>query len=178
MRYRVCKPNSVAMLPSLTVIPLGRSLLNGSSDLPESCGVLQAFKPAAEILRLQGVEGSLALAHRAGTHGVFSRAPQRLAPASPSRRVEQNGSHRRSPRALPFLPYLVLLRVGFAMPRALLPGRCALTAPFHPYRNSRTSQARRACACFAFASGSKWIGLRRSLICGGIFSVALSVKWA
>ena len=31
------------------------------------------------------------------------------------------------------LPYLVLLRVGFAMPRALLPGRCALTAPFHPY---------------------------------------------
>ena len=31
------------------------------------------------------------------------------------------------------LPYLVLLRVGFALPRALLPGRCALTAPFHPY---------------------------------------------
>jgi len=77
-----------------------------------------------------------------------------------------------------FLPYLVLLRVGFAMPRALLPGRCALTAPFHPYRTSRTSQASRACACFAFASGSKRIGLRRSLICGGIFSVALSVKWA
>src|SRR5260370_18240861 len=31
------------------------------------------------------------------------------------------------------LPYLVLLRVGFAMPRPLLRGRCALTAPFHPY---------------------------------------------
>ena len=31
-------------------------------------------------------------------------------------------------------PCLVLLRVGFAM-RSLLPGtRCALTAPFHPYR--------------------------------------------
>src|ERR1700745_2131137 len=29
--------------------------------------------------------------------------------------------------------YLVLLRVGFAMPAALLPRRCALTAPFHPY---------------------------------------------
>jgi len=41
----------------------------------------------------------------------------------PSRRV--------CPKALP--PYLVLLRVGFAMPRTLLPGRCALTAPFHPY---------------------------------------------
>jgi hypothetical protein len=30
-------------------------------------------------------------------------------------------------------PYLVLLRVGFAMPAALLTRRCALTAPFHPY---------------------------------------------
>jgi hypothetical protein len=48
---------------TVTVIPLGRSSLNGSSDLPGS------------------------LAHRAGTHGVFSRAPQRLAPASPSRSV-------------------------------------------------------------------------------------------
>ena len=30
-------------------------------------------------------------------------------------------------------PYLVLLRVGFAMPAPLLKRRCALTAPFHPY---------------------------------------------
>jgi len=35
--------------------------------------------------------------------------------------------------ALP--PYLVLLRVGFALPASLLPRRCALTAPFHPYLN-------------------------------------------
>ena len=34
-------------------------------------------------------------------------------------------------RKLP--PYLVLLRVGFALPAALLLRRCALTAPFHPY---------------------------------------------
>jgi hypothetical protein len=33
--------------------------------------------------------------------------------------------------------YLTLLRVGFAMP-SLLPGtRCALTAPFHPYLETR-----------------------------------------
>ena len=32
-----------------------------------------------------------------------------------------------------FPPYLVLLRVGFALPAALLARRCALTAPFHPY---------------------------------------------
>ena len=31
-------------------------------------------------------------------------------------------------------PYLVLLRVGFAEPRLLPAARCALTAPFHPYR--------------------------------------------
>ena len=30
-------------------------------------------------------------------------------------------------------PYLVLLRVGFALPATLLPRRYALTAPFHPY---------------------------------------------
>ena len=30
--------------------------------------------------------------------------------------------------------YLVLLRVGFTMPPTLQPKRCALTAPFHPYR--------------------------------------------
>src|SRR5215510_4370762 len=49
----------------------------------------------------------------------------------------------------PLLPYLVLLRVGFSLPAELLLPRCALTAPFHPYR--------------AFPRG-------------GIFSVALSVS--
>ncbi len=35
------------------------------------------------------------------------------------------------------LPYLIFLRVGFAVPD-LSPGpRCALTAPFHPYRSPR-----------------------------------------
>jgi hypothetical protein len=33
--------------------------------------------------------------------------------------------------------YLVLLRVWFALPAALLPRRCALTAPFHPYPHSK-----------------------------------------
>ena len=33
--------------------------------------------------------------------------------------------------------YLVLLRVGFTLPRSLPTARCALTAPFHPYRQSR-----------------------------------------
>ena len=37
------------------------------------------------------------------------------------------------PRRTRVPPYLVLLRVGFALPAALLRRRCALTAPFHPY---------------------------------------------
>jgi len=45
-------------------------------------------------------------------------------------------------------PYLVLLRVGFAVPRALLRGRCALTAPFHPYPGFL--RPRRYVLCCAF----------------------------
>ena len=47
-------------------------------------------------------------------------------------------------------PYLVLLRVGFTLPPALPSARCALTAPFHPYRSAKADR-------------------------GGIFSVALAV---
>jgi len=49
--------------------------------------------------------------------------------------------------------YLVLLRVGFALPRLLPSARCALTAPFHPYLTKKT-------------------------LSGGIVSVALSLKTA
>jgi len=52
-------------------------------------------------------------------------------------------------------PYSVLLPVGFAVPLALPQARCALTAPFHPYR----SHARHS-------------GARGN---GGLFSVALSL---
>ena len=48
------------------------------------------------------------------------------------------------------LPYLALLRVGFTLPLLLPAARCALTAPFHPYRSARADR-------------------------GGMFSVALSV---
>jgi hypothetical protein len=43
------------------------------------------------------------------------------------------------PAGLP--PYLVLLRVGFTLPAALLQRRCALTAPFHPYLASSVDPA-------------------------------------
>ena len=42
-------------------------------------------------------------------------------------------AHRRLERSGEIPAYLVLLRVGFTLPRPLLSARCALTAPFHPY---------------------------------------------
>ena len=53
-----------------------------------------------------------------------------------------------SPAELP--PYLVLLRVGFAMPAALLRRRCALTAPFHPYPAVVVTTAGRYIFCGTF----------------------------
>src|ERR1700683_3894310 len=60
-----------------------------------------------------------------------------------TRRLQQPTRTARSrpdPEALRFYAktsrrsYSVLLPVGFAVPPALPPARCALTAPFHPYR--------------------------------------------
>ena len=48
-------------------------------------------------------------------------------------KVGRTGPARVRDRSRGLPPYLVLLRVGFAMPAALLSRRCALTAPFHPY---------------------------------------------
>ena len=55
-----------------------------------------------------------------------------LGPGSHPASNDLPGRLRRGPS--PNLPYLIFLQVGFALP-ALSPGpRCALTAPFHPYR--------------------------------------------
>ena len=56
------------------------------------------------------------------------------------------------------LPYLVLLRAGFCLPSALQQTRCALTAPFHPYRAIRSP------------------GYPASVRRGGIFSVPLVLQ--
>ena len=49
----------------------------------------------------------------------------------PTRRLSRTEPARSGRNRIP--PYLVLLRVGFALPTPLLARRCALTAPFHPY---------------------------------------------
>ncbi len=67
-------------------------------------------------------------------------------------------ARRRAPRR----PYSVLLPVGFAVPLALPQTRCALTAPFHPYRGAPSYLPR-------FTGEGKGGGR------GGLFSVALSL---
>jgi len=71
-------------------------------------------------------------------------------------------------RAGPALPsYLALLHAGFSVPPTLLPGRWALTPPFHPCQmRSTVSDGLRVLpkACRRGASNT-----------GGLFSVALSV---
>src|SRR5215472_65502 len=56
--------------------------------------------------------------------------------------------------ATPRRPYSVLLPVGFAVPPALPQARCALTAPFHPYRGPS-----------ALGRGREWAP-RRFVFCG------------
>src|SRR2546429_6655096 len=61
------------------------------------------------------------------------RASDRRAAIATYPDVEPTEPVRVRGRSLEIPPYLVLLRVGFALPAALLPRRCAFTAPFHPY---------------------------------------------
>ncbi len=54
-----------------------------------------------------------------------------LSPSASSNLPGDRAGHTFGTNPLP--PYLVLLRVGFALPLSLPIARCALTAPFHPY---------------------------------------------
>jgi len=70
-------------------------------------------------------------------------APQRQRPVAggPARAAwaHRADAQRRLALGGRFPPYLVLLRVGFTLPAALPPRRCALTAPFHPYPGAGVS---------------------------------------
>ena len=73
------------------------------------------------------------------------------------RRAVRCGFHRA-------LPYLVLLRAGFGLPRVLPRARCALTAPFHPYPSTQS-----ALACEP-SSG-------RYIFCATVLQVALTGRY-
>jgi len=66
--------------------------------------------------------------------GASCNLPERLARTDPGL-----ASQRRS--------YSVLLPMGFAVPPSLPKARCALTAPFHPYRGQNATQPWRSLLC-------------------------------
>ena len=63
-------------------------------------------------------------AHRGGDHSSGTAITRGL--EQPTRTLRTGRPRTR--------PYLALLRAGFCLPRPLPAARCALTAPFHPYR--------------------------------------------
>ncbi len=80
----------------------------------------------------------------------------------PTRKLRTGSSFTSALARQSVLPYLVLLRAGFCLPRTFLRARCALTAPFHPYLAVvRLRSLARATA---------------RLRLGGIFSVPLSFE--
>jgi len=91
--------------------------------------------------------------------GGSGNSSNRLSRTGPMRLAARFLGLRRVP------PYLVLLRVGFTMPRVLRRERCALTAPFHPYPGATGACSHRAAELSRESPGSR----------GGIFSVALAV---
>ena len=78
---------------------------------------------------------------------VLSRTIIHLWCPSPDTYSDLPESHRGSRLAD---SYLVLLRVGFTLPRPLPAARCALTAPFHPYLFYEKRSHRRSILCGTF----------------------------
>ena len=107
-------------------------------------GVHQAWRCAGKTCQMAYKPGSVAL-----LPALMAIHLARLLPAVSSDLPEHDaGSHL---NGAPFAcPYLVLLRMGFAMP-VLLPGRrCALTAPFHPYHGRQRDRRWRYFFCGTF----------------------------
>ena len=99
--------------------------LKAPAYLARAAGAIRDTGPVSRIL--YGVAAAGDHSSRPSITERFKRPTRRL--GAPSRHALMSFAGRQFPS------YLVLLRVGFAVPRALLRGRCALTAPFHPYRS-------------------------------------------
>ncbi len=79
-------------------------------------------------------------ARRRDGHSSGTPVTRRL--KQPTRTARSGHRSRNSLARASRRPYSVLLPVGFALPPALPPPRCALTAPFHPCRGKRYAPRR------------------------------------
>ena len=126
---------------------------NGSNPLRSACDDCYLHGGTAPTVILKKLD-DVAWVERSETRVSLSLNPgyilKKVEPACKPGSVEDSHSSRayvavrlkrptreqRGPRLM--LPYLVLLRVGFTLPPALPQARCALTAPFHPYRRPKS----------------------------------------
>ena len=149
--------------PHATLSFKWRAKTSGAEDLHPKLG----GRPT-EVRRAPLVSRQPACKPGSGWHAGRARIRDGHSSGTPvARRLKQPtrtaGSGHRS-RSFPRLrakasrrPYSVLLPVGFAVPPALPPARCALTAPFHPYRGPQRSTA--VCSLWHFP----WARTRRML---------------
>src|ERR1700688_4244523 len=103
-----------------------------------------------------------------------------LSTAEPlQRQLDRGGSaplSRCAQRAGPALPsYLALHHAGFSRLLVLLPGRWALTPPFHPCQTIQRCRGRAFARRYAKTSRRFPCAMPPCCSAGGIFSVALSV---
>jgi hypothetical protein len=119
------------------VMAAGRIRLAAHRPQGGRCATLTGRPPAQRPARVGHHTGAnTSLGHEKGRWSqpisrVLSWTVIHLGRASPHASSDLPGA-RDAGHAI--APYLVLLRVGFTMPRLLPRARCALTAPFHPYQ--------------------------------------------
>ena len=119
------------------------------SDLIYSCVLsTRRFRAARE----NGPSGPVSRILFSGPVARTRAAIIPLGPKSPSGSSSRpgDGPPRRGGSGTPPSPYLALLRMGFTVPPPLPSGRCALTAPFHPYRPRPKERGRRSVFCGTF----------------------------
>ena len=106
----------------------------GAANFAEKEGTIGSWTCKPNSVRLCGGTaiplGCALLRSSSDLPGGVEEPPSR---AKPSRKTRWRAEPACVPPKRELPPYLVLLRVGFALPATLLPQRCALTAPFHPY---------------------------------------------
>jgi hypothetical protein len=126
-----CPPTASAGAPhkAARVAPLGNRGINAYTPLPH------AYRRGVTSVIGSGGRGIRRL--RRVTADTHQRPTRRFRQLLEPPRAHRADTQRRLALDGCFPPYLVLLHVGFTLPPPSRTGRCALTAPFHPYRTGR-----------------------------------------